>query len=207
MQADTELESWRRLWRAESPMPFDVKARVERETRWMRRAVFAEILITIGFGGGSLAWALLSRRADALVLTIGVWLFIALAWTIAVLLRRDAWAPASLSTVAFLDLSILRSRRRREAIVAQAVLYALILGFDLTWIYLRQPELVRAGVFAFLTSGGVAWVWLITAALGAGAVRHRRRSGRELETLTNLRQQLGDPRGVPRGGRHRTGDD
>ncbi|HEU5256092.1 MAG TPA: sigma-70 family RNA polymerase sigma factor, partial [Vicinamibacterales bacterium] len=38
------------------------------------------------------------------------------------LLRRDAWAPASMTTTAFLDLSILRSRRRREGVVAQAVL-------------------------------------------------------------------------------------
>ncbi len=199
MPADTELESWRRLWLAESRMPVDLKARVERETRWMRRTVFGEILITIGFGGGTLAWALLSGRTDALVLTIGVWVFIAIAWTIGLLLRRDAWAPASLSTAAFLDLSILRSRRRREAIVAQVVLYALILGFDLTWIYLRQPELARAGMVAFLTSGGVAWVWVITAALAVFAVRQRRKLGRELEMLTSLRRQLGDPRDALRG--------
>jgi protein-S-isoprenylcysteine O-methyltransferase Ste14 len=103
------------------------------------------------------------------------------------------------STAAFLDLSILRSRRRREAIVAQVVLYALILGFDLTWIYLRQPELARAGMVAFLTSGGVAWVWVITAALAAFAVRQRRKLGRELEMLTSLRRQLGDPRDALRG--------
>ena len=191
MQADTELEAWRRLWLTESRVPVDMKARVERETRWMRRAVFAEILITIGFGGATLAWALLSGRTDALVLTIGVWVFIAIAWTIAVLLRRDAWAPASLGTAAFLDLSILRSRRRREAIVAQVVLYVLILAFDLSWIYLRQPELVRAGVLAFLTSRGVVWVWVITAILAVVAVRQRQKLGRELETLTSLRRQLG----------------
>ena len=139
------------------------------------------------------------------MLTIGVWVFIAMAWTLGLLLRRDAWAPASLSTAAFLDLSILRSRRRREAIVAQVVLYALILGFDLSWIYLRQPELVRAGVVAFLTSGGVAWVWGITAALAVVAVRQRRRLGRDRRTAdqsaTSARRFLESPATLDAGNR------
>jgi hypothetical protein len=192
MDADLELESWRRDWQSASPLPPDLKARVERETRWMRRVLAAEVLITIGFGGASLAWAALSRRADALVLAIGVWVFIAMAWGVSFLLRRDAWAPATVSTAAFLELSILRCRRRRDAIVAQSILYALILTFDLSWIYLGRPELARHGVGPFLTSTGVGWVWGVSAALGVAAVTQRRRLGRELERLTNLRQQLTD---------------
>ena len=200
MNADAELESWRRNWQATSAVPPDLNARVERETRWMRRVVVGEIIITVVFGGGSLAWAVVSGRTDALVLAIGVWTFIAMAWGIAFLLRRDAWAPAALGTAAFLDLSILRCRRKREAVVAQSVLYVLILCFDLAWIYFARSAGTREGLASFLTSSGVAWVWAVTVALGAAAVVHRRRLARELETLTNLRQQLGDDLNDSEGG-------
>jgi hypothetical protein len=192
MAADVELESWRRHWQAAGPVPPDLKVRVERETRRMRRFVVTEVIVTIVFGGGSVAWVVLSYRTDALVLAIGIWAFIAAAWTMSFLLRRDAWAPAALSTAAFLDLLILRCRRRREAVIAQSVLYAMILAFDLAWIYWERPEHASQGAVSFLTSSGVAWVWLITAALAVAAVRQRRRLARELGTLTNLRQATGD---------------
>ena len=64
----------------------DLKERVERETRMMRRFLVGEVIITVVFCGGTLAWTLLSRRTDALVLAIGVWFFTAVAWTISYLL-------------------------------------------------------------------------------------------------------------------------
>jgi hypothetical protein len=190
MEADVELDAWRVLWQARAPAVPDVKALVERETRRMRLFVAGEIAITIVFGGGSLAWAALSRRTDVLVLAIGVWLFIAIAWTLALLLRRGAWTPATATTTAYLDLAILRCRRRHEAVMAQAVLYAMILGFDLTWIYFSTPARGTLGPLAFLTSGGIAWVWAVTAALAVAAVRYRQKLARELEGLTGLRREI-----------------
>jgi hypothetical protein len=188
MDADLELDAWRRVWQADSPVLPSLKERVERETRWMRRFVWGEIVVTIVFGGGSLAWALFSLRADALVLALGVWTFLAIAWTISFLLRRGAWTPLTATTTAFLDLSILRCRRKRESIAVQAALYCMILGFDLTWIYFtREPA--EPSVIAFLASREFAWVWLITLVLGIVAVRQRRRLTRELETLMDLRRQ------------------
>jgi hypothetical protein len=190
MELDLELDAWRREWQNASVWPADVQQRVERETRWMRRAVAAEIFITAVFGGGSLAWAALSGRLDVFVLAAGIWVFIAVAWTIALLMRRGAWTPAAATTTAFLELSILRCRRRREAVIAQAALYIMILAFDLAWIYAAQAEHTPLDPVTFLTSGGVAWVWAITALLAAAALWHRRRLGRELENLTALRRQL-----------------
>jgi hypothetical protein len=199
MQADVELGLWQRQWKSASHDTAGLKQRVERETRAMRRFVLGEIAVTIVFGGGSLAWAALSPRTDALVLALGVWAFIAMAWTISFLLRRGAWAPVAATTTAFLELSILRCRRRRESIVAQSVLYVLIVGFDLTWIYLARPSRAASGVTAFLTSGEIAWVWAVTLGLAATAVWQRRRLGRELEMLTRLRRQIaGGPSLTPR---------
>jgi hypothetical protein len=196
MEADLELDAWRRLWQADSPVLPSLKERVERETRWMRRFVWGEIVVTIVFGGGSLAWALLSLRADALVLTLGIWAFIAVAWTISFLLRRGAWTPVTATTTAFVELSILRCRRRRESVVAQAVLYVMILVFDLTWIYFARGSSAGGSVIAFLASPAFWWVWAITLALGVVAIGQRRRLARELDTLMDLRRQIEDgPRG------------
>jgi hypothetical protein len=190
MQADVELDSWRRHWQADTFVLPDLKELVERETRRMRRFVVGEIIVTMVFGGGSLAWALLSRRPDVLVLAIGIWLFIASAWTLALRLRRGAWAPVTATTKAFLDLAILRCRRRREALMAQSLLYALIVGFDLAWIFFSSTPRAARGAAAFLTSGGVVWVWVVTLVLGVALLRHRRTLARELQALTSLRHQI-----------------
>ena len=191
MGADVELESWRRSWRAGTAAVPGLRERVERETRMMRRFVIGEVIITVVFCGGTLAWTLLSRRTDALVFAIGVWCFTAAAWVISYLLRRDAWAPATLTTSAFLDLSILRCRRRREAIVAQAILYVLLLTFDLAWIHAARRE--SSSMIQFLTDPSIAWVWPVTAALAVAAVVQRRRLGRELERLGDLHRQFDRP--------------
>ena len=196
---DVELEAWRAHWQTAAIPPPDLKARVERETRMMRRLVAAEIVVTLVFGGGSATWAVVSRRTDALVLALGIWLFIAVAWAIALLLRRDTWSPASVSTAAFLELSIVRCRRRRTAIAAQSILYVLILVFDLAWIYLSGPERDSRDVLSFLASGGVAWVWPVTAALAIAALRWRHRLGQELDMLVRLRGGLDDENGQFRG--------
>lgn len=192
MDADIELDAWRRHWQAESPGLQGLKQRVERETRAMRRFVVGEILVTIVFGGGSLAWAALSLRTDVLVLALGVWAFIAIAWTISFLLRRGAWTPVTATTTAFVDLSILRCRRRRESVIAQAVLYVLILSFDLVWIYFAREPGAERSVAAFLASREIAWVGVMTFALGVAAVTQRQKLARELENLTTLRGQIED---------------
>lgn len=196
MDADVELDAWRRHWQADSRVAPTLKQRVERETRAMRLFVIGEIVVTIVFGGGSLAWAALSLRTDVFVLALGVWGFLAIAWTISFLLRRGAWTPLTATTMAFVELSILRCRRRRESIILQGVLYFMILGFDLTWIYFARGSGARRSVIAFLTSGEFAWVWAITLVLGVAAVMQRQKLARELENLMDLRRRIEDGHGT-----------
>jgi hypothetical protein len=190
MEADLELDSWRRHWQQREVALPNLKDLVERQTRMMRLWVVGEIIVTMVFGGGSLALAALYRRTDLFVLAAGIWVFIAIAWAISYLLRRGAWAPVTATTSAFLDLTILRCRRRRESIAAQCLLYTMILTFDLVWIYFARELRAADGVLEFLTSGGVVWVWIVTAALGVVALWQRRKLGRELEVLTRLRSQI-----------------
>jgi hypothetical protein len=190
MDADVELESWRDQWQSAAPVSPDWMDRVERETRQMKRHVAAEIAVTVVIGGGSLVWAALTRRVETLVLAAGVWCFIGMAWMTSMRLRRGAWVPAGATTAAFVELSILRCRRRRRAIAPQVVLYILILGFDLAWIYATRPR--AGGLAAFLTSAGIAWIWPVTAALGIAAILHSLKLARELRNLMRVRQQVGD---------------
>lgn len=188
MDVDRELDGWRHEWRTEAAAPPDLAARVARETRRMRQLVVGEIVVTMLMGGGSIAWAAISRRRELLVLAVGIWVFLALAWGISWWLRRGAWAPLSTATSAFLDLSVLRCRRRRRAIFAQAGLYVAILSFDLWWLHANGHPQPGMPVWSFLTHRGVAWVWPLTAVLGLVAAHQYRRLGRELQTLTDLQQ-------------------
>jgi hypothetical protein len=190
MDADIELDTWRRNWQSASAVPANLTQRVERETRMMWRVVVAEIVVAVVCGGGSITWAALSHRRETLWLVVGIWAFIAIAWTISSLLCRGAWTPVTATTMAFLELSILRCQRRREAVVAQGVLYVMILSFDLTRIYFQTTQQSSLDVATFLTTGHVVWVWMITAALAVVAVRQQQRLGQELENLSNLQLQL-----------------
>jgi hypothetical protein len=102
------------------------------------------------------------------------------------LLRRGTWAPASTTTAAFLDLSILRCERALQAITLQAVLYVAILVFDLVWLYYYRGEtsvrefLLRPMVLLFLL--------VVTPGAGAAAWWFRRRLQRELRNLVALRR-------------------
>jgi hypothetical protein len=192
MERDTELETWRRQWQRDEAIPPDLRQRVERETRNLRRGRYAEIAVTVIMGGGAAGWALVSQRPIVVALAIGVWFFIGVAWVMSIDLRRDILQPSAATTTAFLDLSIHRCRHRLQALAVQGVLYVMILAFDLVWIYHFQAETRPMEPWGFLTSGRVLVVWAVTAGLAAVAVRYRRKLRSELRNLLNLRRQLGD---------------
>jgi hypothetical protein len=150
----------------------------------MRRGLMWEIAVTIAWGGGSLLWAIVSGRAEVLVLAVAIWGFIAIAWTASILLRRGAWQPATSTTAAFLNVSILRCERSLQAIAVQAVFYVVILAFDLVWLYWYRQE---TDLRLFLTRPAVVIVVLIvTPVLAAVALWYRGRLRRELENLRRL---------------------
>jgi hypothetical protein len=186
-ELDLELEGWKRHWQSQ-PASIDLRQKVEAGNRAMRRGLMWEIAITIAFGGGSLLWAIVSARAEALVLAVAIWAFIAIAWTASMLLRRDVWEPATNTTAAFLSVSILRCERSLQAIVLQAVLYVAILSFDLVWLYWYLQE---TDVWTFLTRPLVLFVAvIITPVLAAVALWYRGRLRRELENLRRLATSL-----------------
>lgn len=185
MQPDTELETWRRQWQAQAGPSPDLRRRVQRDIRLRRLGLMAAVAVTAIFGLGVPAWAMVSRRADVAVLAGAVWVFIAINWAVSWRLDRGLSGPAATTTAAFLDFSILNCQRKRRAIAAASVLYAAMMTFNLTWIYLAQTSV---GISAFLTSPRVVIAFAVTVALAVLAVRHRRKASRELQNLLDLRR-------------------
>jgi ABC-type Mn2+/Zn2+ transport system permease subunit len=185
-EPDRELEGWQREWRAQETVPPDLARAVEAGTRKLRRGRIGEILVTIVMGGGILGWAIVSRRAEVIVLAIAVWILLGVAWVVSTLLHRGLWQPVTATTAAFVEVSILRCERSLQAIWIQAVLYIVILAFDLVWLYYYRGEsnvrefLMRPAVVVVLT--------VVTPAVAAAAVWYRRRLLRELKNLIGLRR-------------------
>jgi hypothetical protein len=119
------------------------------------------------------------------VLAVAIWVFIAIAWTASILLYRGAWEPASTSTAAFLEISVLRTERRLQATVVQIVLYILISTFDLVWLYQYRQQ---ADLWTFFTRPAMlVFLFVVTPLLVALVVWYRRRLFRELRNLNALR--------------------
>jgi hypothetical protein len=184
-EMDVELERWQRQWQAQEAVPPDLATAVEAGTRSMRRGVIAEIAVTVIMGGGSIAWAVVSGRFDVMLLAIAVWIFIAVAWTASLLLRRGAWQPLTATTSAFVEISILRCERNLQAIWIQAALFIVILTFDLVWLYFyREESSVRD---LMMRPPTLIALLLVTPMLAAVAMWYRRRLRRELKRLRSVR--------------------
>ena len=185
-ERDHELEGWQKQWQAQEVVPTNLTRAVEAGTRNIRRGIIAEIVVTIVMGGGGLGWAIVSRRPDVLVLAIGIWILIGIAWIISTLLRRGTWQPVTATTTAFVEVSILRGERSLQAISIQAVMYIVILVFDLVWLYNYHAE---SSVREFLLRPAVVIVLtIVTPAVAAVAVWFRRRLQRELKNLVRVRR-------------------
>src|SRR5258708_5450050 len=153
MQPDRELETWRLQWQAEEAVPADLRQRVTRAIRKRRRGLYAALAVTVTYGVGLPVWAIASSRAEVAVLAAAVWGFIAITWSVAWRLDRGLSKPVAMTTVAFLEFSVLSGERRRRGLAAASILYVIIAVCDLVWIYQTRPQ--PPGVAAFLTSTGL----------------------------------------------------
>ncbi|HEV3056825.1 MAG TPA: hypothetical protein VGY48_01195 [Vicinamibacterales bacterium] len=195
MTLDRELEVWRQQWQADAAVPQGLPAAIEHQTRNMRVLLAVQIAVTFIFGVGSIAWAFVSFQEDATVLTVAMWTFLTIGWTFSLANRRGTWKPATSTTAAFLDLMIVRCRRRLRTMAFAPAFYVAVLSFNLawTWIYQDSTRHDASGLWTFLTSGPNLVVWIVTAGLGVLAVGYRRRIQTQVKNLVTVRRQLDEP--------------
>lgn len=185
MSLDIELDTWRRDWQSESAVPLELRRCVERQSRWLKVMVAADVLVTVAIGGGVTGLAARSPRPDMLLLAAATWLFIAVAWTFRLTISRGLWSPTAIDTAAFVDLSIRRCRAQLAATLFGAGLFVCEMAFCLGWIYMhfapRPPLLLW--LFGSWSNG---LVWLISLVFFVFLVWYRRKKRTELAWLLTL---------------------
>jgi hypothetical protein len=189
MSVDPELDTWRHQWQAQDAVPAGVRRRVERDVLAMRLGFLSAVAVTVIFGGGTAAWAILSGEAEIVILAVATWVFIVVTWVVALTIEGGLGQrkPASATTAAFVDFSITRRVATRRAIVAAAVLYAAFAAFMLSWRFRYPAGEAPTDVWSYLAA---VWIfWTITALLAVLAVWRWRALGRELEVLHDLRHK------------------
>jgi hypothetical protein len=185
MSMDAELETWRREWQSETPVPADLRRRVERQSRWLKIGIAADILVTVAIGGGVTALAARAPRQEMLLLAAATWTFVAAAWAFRIATTRGLWAPAAIDTAAFVDLSVRRCRAQLQATVFGAALYVCELAFCMGWIYRHvapRPPLLP-WLFGSVFNG---LVWLASLAFFVSLAWYRRKKRTELAWLSRI---------------------
>jgi hypothetical protein len=191
MQPDPELETWQRQWQADQRVPPDLQRRVAREIRAARRSLLLAVAVTLFFGIGAPLRAWLTGRPEAIVLAIGVLVFIVVTWVTSLGITRGASKPSAETTAAFLDFSILNCRRTLAGITAGVILYVIFLAFILGLNYREAVQESPIGLWPYLIRPRNLVVWAVTVVIGAVFWWRRRRSQRELRNLLEIRRRQG----------------
>ena len=185
MTKDTELDTWRREWQSEAAVPPDLRRRVERQSRWLKIGIAADVMVTAAIGGGVVALAARAPHADMLLLAAATWSFIAVAWVFRLSITRGLWSPAAIDTGAFVDLSVRRCRAQMKATLFGAGLYVCEMAFCMGWIYRYSATRTPLAQWLF---GSVfnALVWLCSVAFFVFLAWYRRKKRAELDWLVRL---------------------
>lgn len=194
MERDPEIDAWSRQWQSQDDVPPDLRGRVARDIRAIRRGTFASIAVTIVFGGGALAQVLMSPETEVVALAVAVWIFIAVTWAVAMWMERGGpKRPASMTTAAYLDFRIYRCRAGRRTLGAAVALglpwVVFMLGYR--WMY-SEPDAPPLALWTHLTSARVVIAAVVTTVLSVLALWRRRVLLREMQYLTMVRQEVGD---------------
>ena len=143
MTTDIELEEWRQQWQIEEPIPPELRRRVERQSRLMKIGLVGDSIVTIVIGGGSTAWAVLSKDSGMGLVAVAAWLFLAVAWTFVLVSNRGLWKPSAVDTATFVDLSVRRCQTAIAAVWFAGALFLAEIAFGLSWAYLHMTERPR----------------------------------------------------------------
>ena len=135
MNVNTELDAWRQQWQSGVTVPLDLRRKVERQSRLMKMNLIAEILVTISIGGAVTGWAARSPDAGVILLAVGTWVYITIAWTFGLIVNRSSWSPSEQNTAAFIDLSVRRCRGSLAAVWFGAGMFLFQVAFVLGCVY------------------------------------------------------------------------
>ena len=206
MSPDLELEAWRRQWQEQEgdSIPADLRRKVDRHSRLMKIGLICDTVVTLVMGGGTTAWAVLSKDSAIGLVAVATWLFLAAAWAIVLTVNRGLWAPSAVDAAVFMDLSIRRCQAALIAVWFAGVLFVAEIVFGLSWAYLHSA--MHTSVWKWLLFGSlrIDIVWGCTIAFFGTLVWYRNKKMKELVRLLSLHDEmtLTADTGVQGEGRH-----
>jgi len=154
MNFDKQLGAWQQQWQGThdetgSASVTDLRRRVETESRRMKIGLLAPAAITVGSGGGVLLRAVGTPQTADLVLAVGVWLSILIAWTGTLAIAFGTWRPLGETTAAYVDVSIRRCRSNIRSAKLGIALYLAQFLFILLWTLFTSPASVMSALWAW----------------------------------------------------------
>ena len=190
MNIDAELETWRGQWQSHTAIPSGLRRRVERQTRFMKLALLADIVVTVVIGGATTLWAIKSPDPGTFWLDMGTWVMIAIAWAFSTTVNRGNWAPSAQNTTAFVEISLRRCRARLAAAWFAAAFYLAQTAFVLGWVYLHSPaRQIPLSQWLWFSAIPIDLIWICTAVFFLALAWYARKKRAELLYLTRLRDQ------------------
>lgn len=190
MNSDLELEAWRQEWQAEDSIPTDLRKRVERQSMLMKVGLIGDAIVTVVIGGGTTAWAVLGNESGSALVALAAWIFLAIAWTFALVNNRGLWSPSAIDGAVFIDLSVRRCRSALATVWFAGALFIAEIVFGLSWVYLHSGVGKPVWKWLLFSSVRVDIVWGCTFVFFVGLVWYRNKKTRELERLLGLRDEV-----------------
>jgi ABC-type phosphate transport system permease subunit len=189
MDANLELQRWRAEWQRQADPNAAAEQRdsVMRETRRLKIALIAPVLVTLIVGGLCTLRAVNEASPEGWLLLAAVWSFIVVTWVVALFLARGTWRPRADTTAAFIDVAVRRCESALATVPFALALYAVKFTFLLAWKFRYLPESVGELLTAWPT---VVFGWVGMPVFFTFMSWYSKRKKIELENLLRLRAQL-----------------
>lgn len=193
-EPDDELREWMSDWQVGPEPEPEVRDAIRRRVRRQSRKLVLYTAGELTLGLLMLAFVIRTAVARPVFFNVAAMAGLALAilWAVTYSLwsSRGTWRPAAETTTAFLDLSILRCRRRLNALRAGWWLLAVELAIMIPWLHLL---LRSGGANAPLTPGYAAafgFLILVASLAVAFLIVAKRKARRELREIEELQRDL-----------------
>ena len=128
--SDDEMERWQQQWQGQPSVVVDLIRRVERETAEMRMAWFP-FFAPAAVASVATVFVAMSPSLGGILFVGGLWLFVGFAVFFVKWNFKGAWTPQAETTTAYLELSILRCRRKLRDFRVGRVMAVLVTAFVL----------------------------------------------------------------------------
>lgn len=191
---DTTERDWQalqELWRkqpVETPIPAEIRRRVQRQERRLRIGAALEWLVAVGLCTYAITFAARDWAPADIFWALVALVLVGWALSFSIANRRDLWCPPEESTSAYIDLALLRIERKRSAIRFAWLLYAVELSIFLLWELLSQFGWLKP-LFTADSGRALLMVGAATLVLGGWSLFAWLGSARQLRLFKELQKQ------------------